>query len=173
MMWSWLWWCSWCGDVLVWWCCSWSTVFLAEQFHLLWCFYTGLCYLGAWHLGSCIWWVSCCGWLAHLGCLKILPLGSLVISSNSLMIIYTGIVFLDSHLVITILAILLFIFWLQVPRRRKEKEERKKTCSFLFRICKLAIFLFSCCNILLFIPICNYSFILELCKDNVICVDDQ
>jgi hypothetical protein len=35
-------------------------------------------------------------------------------------------VFLDCHLVITILAILLFIFWLQVPRRRKEKEERKK-----------------------------------------------
>jgi hypothetical protein len=65
------------------------------------------------------------GWLALLGCLEIFPLGSLVISSNSLMIIYSGIVFLDCHLVITILAILLFIFWLQVPRRRKE-EERKK-----------------------------------------------
>jgi protein-S-isoprenylcysteine O-methyltransferase Ste14 len=65
------------------------------------------------------------GWLALLGCLEIFPLGSLVISSNSLMIIYSGIVFLACHLVITILAILLFIFWLQVPRRRKE-EERKK-----------------------------------------------
>jgi hypothetical protein len=94
------------------------------------------------------------GWLAHLGCLEIFSLESLVISSNILMIIYSGIVFLDCHLVITILAILLFILWLQVPRRRKEKKkERKKTCSFLFRICKLAIFLFSCCNILLFIPI--------------------
>jgi hypothetical protein len=43
------------------------------------------------------------------------------------MIIYSGIVFLDCHLVFTILAILLFIFWLQVPRRRKEeKKEGKK-----------------------------------------------
>jgi hypothetical protein len=66
------------------------------------------------------------GWLALLGCLEIFPLGSLVISSNSLMIIYSGIVFLDCHLVITILAILLFIFWLQVPRRRKEKKKERK-----------------------------------------------
>jgi hypothetical protein len=34
------------------------------------------------------------GWLALLGCLEIFPLGSLVISSNSMMIIYSGIVFL-------------------------------------------------------------------------------
>jgi hypothetical protein len=63
------------------------------------------------------------GWLALLDCLEIFPLGSLVISSNSLMIIYSGIVFLACHLVITILAILLFIFWLQVPRRRKEEKK--------------------------------------------------
>jgi hypothetical protein len=35
-------------------------------------------------------------------------------------------------LVITILAILLFIFWLQVPRRRKEeKKERRHVVFFL------------------------------------------
>jgi hypothetical protein len=89
------------------------------------------------------------------------------------MIIYSGIVFLDCHLVITILAIFAVYILVAGAKKKKRKEERKKTCSFLFRICKLAIFLFSCCNILLFIPICNYSFILELCKDNVICVDDQ
>jgi hypothetical protein len=114
-------------------------VFLAEQFHPLWCFYTGaLCYLGAWHLGACIWWVCYCG----LACPSRLSwdiftreLGDKL---KILMIIYSGIFFLDCHLVINILVNLLFIFWLQVPRRRKEeRKERKKTCSFLFRICNL------------------------------------
>jgi hypothetical protein len=78
-----------------------------------------------------------------------------------LMIIYSGIVFLDYHLVITILAIFCFLYILVAgAMKKKRKEERKKTCSFLFRICKVVIFLFSCCNILLFIPICNYSWIM-------------
>jgi hypothetical protein len=143
------WWCGLdCGGVLgvlllvVWWCCSWLAVFLAEQISPLWCFYTGLCYLGAWHLDACIWWVCCCG----LACPSRLPwdiftreLGDKL---KILMIIYSGIVILDCHLVITILGdFCLFITCLQVSRRKEErkerKKERKKTYSFLFRICNL------------------------------------
>jgi hypothetical protein len=80
------------------------------------------------------------GWLAHLGCLEIFPLGSSVISLNSLMIIYSGIVFLDSHLVITILAILLFIFCLQVPRRRKEKKKERRHVVFFLGFVNLQSF---------------------------------
>jgi hypothetical protein len=53
---------------------------------------------------------------------------------NLLMIIYSGLVILECHLVITILGDLLFICCLQVSRRKEEMKERKKTYSFLFRI---------------------------------------
>jgi hypothetical protein len=43
---------------------------------------------------------------------------------NLLMIIYSGLVILECHLVIAILANLLFLLWLHVPR--KEKKKRKK-----------------------------------------------
>jgi hypothetical protein len=115
--------CWWCGGVVLGRLWSWPS-----KFHPLWCFYTGLCYLGAWHLGACIWWVCCCG----LACPSRLSwdiftreLGDKL---NILMIIYSGLVFLDCHLVITILGDLLFIFWLQVPRKRKE-EKKERICN--------------------------------------------
>jgi hypothetical protein len=64
-------------------------------------------------------------------------LGALVISSNSLMIIYSGIVF-DCHLVITPLAMFLLSLCLQVPKG-KEEEKKGRRCV-VFRNIYLYIF---------------------------------
>jgi hypothetical protein len=64
-------------------------------------------------------------------------LGALVISSNGLMIIYSGIVF-DCHLVITPLAVFLLSLCLQVPIG-KEEENKERRCV-LFRNIYLYIF---------------------------------
>jgi hypothetical protein len=92
--------------------------------------------------------VSCC----ELACPARLAwdifLGALVISSNSLMIIYSGIVF-DCHLVFTPLAVFLLSLCLQVPKG-KEEEKKERRCV-VFRnkyICTLSILY---CNFLFFI----------------------
>jgi hypothetical protein len=57
---------------------------------------------------------------------------------NLLMIIYSGLVILECHLVITILGDLLFIFLVAGAKKRKEERKGiKKTFSFLFRIFNL------------------------------------
>jgi hypothetical protein len=57
---------------------------------------------------------------------------------NILMIIYSGLVILECHYVITILGDLLFIILVAGAKKRKEeRKERKKTFSFLLRICNL------------------------------------
>jgi hypothetical protein len=61
--------------------------------------------------------VSLLAWLDWPG---IFFLGALVISSNGLMIIYSGIVF-DCHLVITPLAVFLLSLCLQVPKGKEEE----------------------------------------------------
>jgi hypothetical protein len=58
-------------------------------------------------------------------------LGAMVISSNDLMIIYSGIVFY-CHLVITLLDVFLLCFLVAgAKRKRRRRKERKKMCSFL------------------------------------------
>jgi hypothetical protein len=73
------------------------------------------------------------GWLALLGCLEIFPLGSLVISSNSLMIIYSGIVFLACHLVIPFwrFCCLYFGCRCQEEEKKRRKKERRHVVFFL------------------------------------------
>jgi hypothetical protein len=44
---------------------------------------------------------------------------------NLLIIIYSGLVILECHLVIAILANLLFLLWLQVPRKEKKKGKKE------------------------------------------------
>jgi hypothetical protein len=41
------------------------------------------------------------------------------------MIIYRGLVILECHLVIATLANLLFLLWLQVPRKEKKKGKKE------------------------------------------------
>jgi hypothetical protein len=138
MMWSQLWWCSWCdavGGVALG-----RLVFLAEEFHLLWCFYTGLCYLGAWHLSPCIWWVSCCGLACPAQLAWDIFLDALVISFKYLMIIYSGIVF-DCHLLIPPFGYFFVYSLLAGSKRKRRRKERKKMCSFrnnyLYIFCSL------------------------------------
>jgi hypothetical protein len=71
--------------------------------------------------------VSCC----ELACLARLAwdifLGAMVISSNYLVIIYSGIVF-DCHLVITLWLCFCYAFWLQVPKGKEEEEKKERRC---------------------------------------------
>jgi hypothetical protein len=61
---------------------------------------------------------------------------------NLLMIIYSGLVILECHLVITILGDLLFISYLQVSRRKEERKERRHIVFFFeFVTCNLSILL--------------------------------
>jgi hypothetical protein len=69
------------------------------------------------------------GLLALLGWPGIFSWEALVISSNSLMIIYSGIVF-DCHLVFTPLVVFLFMSFLAGAKRKRRRKERKKMCSF-------------------------------------------
>jgi hypothetical protein len=69
--------------------------------------------------------------LALLGWPGIFFLGALVISSNGLMIIYSGIVF-DCHLVITPFAVFLLSLCLQVPKGKEEEEEKKERRCVVF-----------------------------------------
>jgi hypothetical protein len=80
--------------------------------------------------------VSC---LAHLGCLGIFLPESFGDKLNLLMIIYSGLLFFECHLVNAILANLLFLFiWLQVPRTEKKKgKKERRLLVFFFRICNL------------------------------------
>jgi hypothetical protein len=60
------------------------------------------------------------------------------------MIIYSGIVILDCHLVITILAIFAIYTLVAGAKKKKGRKERKKTYSFLlleFVTCNLSILL--------------------------------
>jgi hypothetical protein len=76
--------------------------------------------------------LACPAWLAWN-----IFLGALVVSSNGLMIIYSGIVF-DCHLVITPLLVFLLSLCLQVPIG-KEEEKKERRCV-VFRNIYLYIF---------------------------------